>query len=394
MKKLAWYVAVVLLLAVVSPHVVAAQGGRPDLLVDDDKVQCPTATFTSIQDAINAANPGATIRVCPGVYAEQLSISKSLSIQGDSGAVLLPGTLAVNATGSSGGAIAAAILVRNAINVEISGLIVDTANNGITSCSTDLIGILFQNASGAIEHNAVRNAKLSTALNGCQSGNGIVVQTLGVSGGLFQVRITDNSVHDYQKNGITANESGTEANVVGNVVTGSGPNPAIAQNGIQIGFGGTGRIERNTVAGNIDSSCVSPSNCTANGTGILVFESDNVRVEGNSVVGNQVGIFSNGNHTTIDANGVSDSVTLVGIDLAGDNGVASANDVTSSGQAAIFLEGNDNRVLGNEFTDAPVGILISSGTVGNVHSGNSYFAVLVKVQDPLAQKMVRVGPKR
>jgi nitrous oxidase accessory protein NosD len=394
MKKLAWYVAVVLLLAVVSPRVMAAQGGRPDLLVDDDKVQCPTATFTSIQDAINAANPGATIRVCPGVYAEQLSISKSLSIQGDSGAVLLPGTVAVNATGSSGGAIAAAILVRNAINVEISGLIVDTANNGITSCSTDLIGILFQNASGAIEHNAVRNAKLSTALNGCQSGNGIVVQTLGVSGGLFQVRITDNSVHDYQKNGITANESGTEANVVGNVVTGSGPNPAIAQNGIQIGFGGTGRIERNTVAGNIDSSCVSPTNCTANGTGILVFESDNVRVEGNSVVGNQVGIFSNGNHTTIDANGVSDSVTLVGIDLAGDNGVASANDVTSSGQAATFLEGNDNRVLGNEFTDAPVGILISSGTVGNVHSGNSYFAVLVKVQDPLAQKMVRVGPKR
>ena len=394
MKKLAWYVAVALLLAVVSPRVMAAQGGRPDLLVDDDKVQCPTATFTSIQDAINAGNPGATIRVCPGVYAEQLSISKSLSIQGDSGAVLLPGTLTVNATGSSGGAIAAAILVRNAVNVEISGLIVDTANSSITSCSTDLIGILFQNASGAIEHNAVRNAKLSTALNGCQSGNGIVVQTLGVSGGLFQVRITDNSVHDYQKNGITANESGTEANVVGNVVTGSGPNPAIAQNGIQIGFGGTGRIERNTVAGNIDSSCVSPTNCTANGTGILVFESDNVRVEGNSVVGNQVGIFTNGNHTTIDANGVSDSVTLVGIDLAGDNGVASANDVTSSGQAATFLEGNDNRVLGNEFTDAPVGILISSGTVGNVHSGNSYFAVLVKVQDPLAQKMVRVGPKR
>ena len=32
----------------------------PNVLVDDDKVQCPTAQFTSIQAAINAANAGET----------------------------------------------------------------------------------------------------------------------------------------------------------------------------------------------------------------------------------------------------------------------------------------------------------------------------------------------
>src|SRR5580700_4072528 len=119
----------------VVPRVVAAQDRdhKPDLLVDDDKVQCPTATFTSIQGAINAANSGDLIRVCPGTYREQLSISKSLSIEGDNGAIVLPSNMVANTTGSSGAAIAAAILVKNAANVGVEGLIVDTTSNGIRS---------------------------------------------------------------------------------------------------------------------------------------------------------------------------------------------------------------------------------------------------------------------
>ena len=201
----------------------AAQDGhrKPDLLVDDDKVQCPTATFTSIQDAINVADEGSVIRVCPGTYPEQLFINKTLSIKGDNGAIVLPSNIVANTTGASGAAIAAAILVKNTANVEIEGLIVDTLNNGITECSPDLIGILYQNSSGSIEHNAVRNTKLSVSLNGCQSGDAIVVQSLG--GGTSKVSIDDNSVHDYQKNGITGNELGTDVTISKNVVTGLGP---------------------------------------------------------------------------------------------------------------------------------------------------------------------------
>jgi len=47
-------------------------GGNPVLaavlLVDDDKVQCPLATFTSIQAAVTVAAAGDTINVCPGNY--------------------------------------------------------------------------------------------------------------------------------------------------------------------------------------------------------------------------------------------------------------------------------------------------------------------------------------
>src|SRR6202521_853680 len=137
MRKSVLAVFLLLSASLMVPHIAATQDRdrKPDLLVDDDKVQCPAATFTSIQDAINAANPGSLIRVCPGTYREQLSINKVLSIEGDNGAIVLPNSMVANTTGSSGSPIAAAILVKDAANVEIEGLIVDTTNNGITECS-------------------------------------------------------------------------------------------------------------------------------------------------------------------------------------------------------------------------------------------------------------------
>jgi nitrous oxidase accessory protein NosD len=396
MRKPALSVFLLLSVSLAVPRMAAAQDRdrdrKPDLLVDDDKVQCPTATFTSIQDAINAAKAGNLIRVCPGTYTEQLSIDKSLSIEGDNGAIVMPGNMVANASGSSGAPIAAAILVTNAANVEIEGLIVDTLNNGITGCAPDLIGILYQNSSGSIEHNAVRNTKLSVSLNGCQSGDAIVVQTL--SGGASKVRIDDNSVHDYQKNGITGNELGTEVTITKNVVTGLGPTTGAAQNGIQIGFGAKGGITRNTVTDNVWAPCVSLTNCAFNATGILVFQSDDVRVEHNSVATNQVSIFTNGLNAKIESNTIANSLVLVGIDLAGNNGLASGNEVANSGQAGILIEGNDNTVQGNEITEAPIGILKLSGTVGNTQSGNSFFATLIPVEDPVPMHIVHVAPER
>jgi nitrous oxidase accessory protein NosD len=395
MRKYALSVLLLVSVFFAVPRMAAAtqdHDRKPDLLVDDDKVQCPAATFTSIQDAINAANAGSLIRVCPGTYREQLSITKSLSIEGDNGAILLPGGMVANTTGSSGAPIAAAILVKDATNVEIEGLIVDTANSGITECSPDLIGILYQNSSGSIEHNAVRNTKLSVSLNGCQSGDAIVVQSLG--GGTSKVSIDDNSVHDYQKNGITGNELGTEVTITKNVVTGLGPTTGAAQNGIQIGFGAKGGVSRNTVTDNVWAPCVSLTNCAFNATGILVFQSDDVRVEHNSVATNQVGIFTNGQNTKIESNSISNSLVLVGIDLASDDNLASRNDVANSGQAAILIEGNNNKVQSNEIIEAPVGILKLSGTIGNTHSGNSFFATLIPVQDPVPAHVVHVAPQR
>jgi pectin methylesterase-like acyl-CoA thioesterase len=83
------------------------------ILVDADKVSCPTATFSAIQPAIDSASPGETVRVCKGVYHEQLIISKSISVLGDPSAELIPTAMTADATGATvADQIAAAIVVK------------------------------------------------------------------------------------------------------------------------------------------------------------------------------------------------------------------------------------------------------------------------------------------
>lgn len=53
-----------------------------NLLVDDDKAQCPTAGYTLIQAAVNAAAAGNVILVCAGSYNENLNITKGATILG------------------------------------------------------------------------------------------------------------------------------------------------------------------------------------------------------------------------------------------------------------------------------------------------------------------------
>jgi hypothetical protein len=52
------------------------------LVVDKDELQCPTVDFNSIEAAVQAAAPGDTIRVCPDVYNEEVTIDKPLTIKG------------------------------------------------------------------------------------------------------------------------------------------------------------------------------------------------------------------------------------------------------------------------------------------------------------------------
>jgi len=219
---------------------------KPDIVVDDDKVQCPNAAFTSIQAAVNAANPGDVIRVCPGTYVEQVVVDKSVRLQADNGAIVMPSNMNANTTSAgSGKPLAVVVLVKDATDVNIEGFIVDGTNNGITGCAPTLIGILFQDASGTVKHNAVRHMSLAASLNGCQSGDGIdVISSPDQSS---RVTIEDNSVHDYQKNGITGNELGTSVAIQENSVTGIGPTTGAAQNGIQVGFGAQGSVQENSV---------------------------------------------------------------------------------------------------------------------------------------------------
>jgi nitrous oxidase accessory protein NosD len=52
------------------------------LIVDDDKAQCPQATYTTIDEAMLFAMPGDTIKVCPGDYKETVVVDKSVQLRG------------------------------------------------------------------------------------------------------------------------------------------------------------------------------------------------------------------------------------------------------------------------------------------------------------------------
>jgi nitrous oxidase accessory protein NosD len=378
------FVAAILLLGQFTLTPRSAQAAHMVTVVGTKSATCPNPDFATIQAAVDAATPGTTIRICEGTYPEQVKITKAITLRGDNGAVIEPTGVAANTTGPSSGApIAAVVLVEGATDVDISDLIVDGTTNGITGCAPTFVGIFYENASGDVERVAVRNVKLSASLDGCQSGDAILVDS--GSGQMSVVDVEDSSIHDYQKNGITANDSGTKVEIVHNVVTGLGATTGAAQNGIQVGFGAGGHITRNTVSDNVFSPCVSVSVCAATGEGILIFQSDNVTVERNTVDVSQVGIGVNGNHAHVFDNRVSGTLVGDGIDLLGSDSDARENRIVNSARAGVFIAGNDNDVDQNQINEADFGVLKVTGSTGNVIADNEIFNTSVKVQDPSAK---------
>ena len=365
-------------IAAVMPYVASA--ANQPVIVGTKSASC-AAQYPTIQAGVDAASPGGAVRICAGIYKEQVTITKPVTLHGENAVVIEPSNVTANATGTaSGQPIAAIVLVENTTDVDIDNVIVDGANNGILGCSPDLVGIFYQNASGEVNHAAVRNAILSPSLNGCQSGDAILIQSGG--GEMSIVNVENSSVHDYQKNGITANESGTQVQIDHNVITGIGPTTGATQNGIQIGFGAAGSVTRNTVANNVWSPCTSLQSCDNTAIGILVFQSDNVAVQRNKEGVAQVGIAINGNHAQVEHNQVFDSMVADGVDLIGSDNDARDNTITHSDRAAIFIAGNDNVVQQNTIDEAPFGVLKVSGSVGNVIANNTSFNTAVTVQDP------------
>src|SRR5271170_5549652 len=356
------------------------------LVVGPNKTACPAAAFSQIQAAINAANPGDHIRVCAGTYPEQLSITKPLEIDAENGAILQPGPIVQNTTSLfDASPIAAAILISDTADVSISGFIVDGSNSGISQCAPDLIGVMFRNASGVIANSAIRKFSLSAALAGCQSGTGIFVQS--GAGQTSSVTIENCTIHDFQKNGITGNEIGTTVFIQRNVVTGVGPTPAIAQNGIQIGFGAKGAIRHNIVTNNLYSLCTEVATCQAAATDILVTQSDGIEVSGNKAGLSQVPIFVDGNHARVCDNETFAASVFDGIRVQGNSAEITGNRLFNGAESAIFLMGNNNFVQQNEIGDSSIGILEASGSTANLIAGNRFFATPIRVQDPAARKL-------
>jgi Right handed beta helix region len=359
----------------------------------------PGTHYTTINAAVTAAPAtGSTIRVCPGTYPEQVTINKSLTLLGiasgtsDAAVVVAPTTgLVQNGLDIFSQPVAAQIFVQNAA-VTISHITVDGANDGITDCSLDPIGIYYQNASGTITSNAVRNVLLPPGLQGCQTGLAINVES---NIGAPSVTISSNSVRNYDKNGITASgpdngNPGPNVTVTGNTIIGLGATTVTAQNGIQIGYGATGTVSSNNV---VDDIYINPPNCGTNplcygASGILIFGSAGITVSSNTVESTQFGIVpvteaagKTANGTVVKSNHVGGTQNYDAIDLCSDGNTAQSNIIYGSSQDGIHTDdtcppstGSSNTVTGNMINEACAGILLGSGT-GNTTAPNSFLNV-------------------
>ncbi len=165
------------LFAVLGILLTAPGAWAATLAVDDDRGDCTTAAYTSIQDAIDDAAPGDTIAVCPGRYAEGngnanqngLTIGKSLTIKG-AGADLVTisprryagndGVIADDPQDirrPSGNIVTAVGTPALPVSVDISGVTID--GNGVAAKA----GIVFIDAQGSLRRSRVTDIVTSEA---------------------------------------------------------------------------------------------------------------------------------------------------------------------------------------------------------------------------------------
>jgi len=185
-----------------------------------------------------------------------------------------------------------------------------------------------------------------TPLNGTQHGVGIYF----AFGSSATGSITLNTLSNYQKGGIVVNGTGSSASIVGNRVIGQGPVGYIAQNGIQVGYGARAVVLGNTVTGNAYSGL----NDASSGGIILVggpwYGGDfttGVLVSGNTVTGNDVGIWLSNLNADASAAATPTRDTVLGNTVTNGAVTNTTGNTTTGYQAGIADQGDGDWIVAN-----------------------------------------------
>jgi large repetitive protein len=289
--------------------------------VDNDKVQCPNAEFTNIQEAVENASPWDTIVVCPGVYEESstpvnselnpvlatgetngLTIKKPLKIigAGASEVTIKPKSTVATLGGASGtlrdgGGNVITVSRQSLGSTEYDEEYVDISGVTIESGSTEAeAGVAFFNSSGRIADSEIKSIKAS-------NGNGWgVVETdsqigTGIGSPERQVTIENSTIKGYGAGGVLFDGSkgkadGTVTNterslmnqvgyVFGSTIEGAGGSSTVPQTGIAYRSGARGEVTGSAVVNNQTGSGSGSS------YGILAADAGALTVKGSTITG-------------------------------------------------------------------------------------------------------------
>lgn len=363
---------IVFLLALSTMAAIAAP-----IVVDANATPCvaTTAHYTTIQAAVNAAPAAAVIQVCPGVYPEQVSIGKSLTLKGvlknnQAGAVIaIPASGGVPNGGPSTFPVVAQVDIA-AQNVTLNSLTID-GTGGIpnSNCSVPiLVGVAFEaGSSGRVTRSAVRNQAVTNGPGGSNGYCGDAILVFSGAAGL--ITIDSNSIRGFGGNGIAADSPvAVKTNFVDQGLT--------SANLLQQGTG-IFTSEASTITANIVSHVAFGIACGINSTGVTTVSNNQIAADGFGVdvyFGSGVTVLNN----TISGGLQSPGLTggNVGVSTSGSTGdTVKGNKIT--GFYYGVLAGTSQTVTLNTITDAEVGVL---GVAGNTVSGNHFYDVTTLLQ--------------
>lgn len=323
----------------------------------------------SIQTAINAAAPGATVTIAPGTYVQEAQIvGKDLTLQGSGetntiiSSPLLPTPL-TNFFTSFGNPYHPILMAENATTINIQDLTVDGNLQGGGGVNYMFVGIGYHNAGGTVSNAFVTNVADSAPPGGDQSGHSIFASV--DDGNPYHLNVGNCHVTNFQKSGINLRGPTLTFTVNNNVVEGAVPPGNAAPNGIEVLRSATGTITNNTVS-NVQTTTVGTDS-----SGILLFGAGSgIVISGNSVTNSGVCIADVGGGNVIIKNNTCSNASDVGIftqDVVGQVTIQN-NTVQNSANQNIFLSSSTNQPFlleNNTLIGSQTGLLVQgSGSAG------------------------------
>lgn len=258
------------------------------------------------------------------------------------------------------------------IGVYISG--VDATIDSADISGANYFGVLVNGDSGTPSA-SITNSNIhdigESPLNGTQHGVAIYFRSFFLTGSASGT-VSNNTLTNYQKGGIVANGQGVNVAITDNIVTGQTAVDYIAQNGIQVGYGASASVMRNTVTGNAYSG----TNNASSG-GILVVGGGgygtcpdgnacpytvNTRIIQNKLNGNDVGVYLsnldgsfNAPSSATNIKVVNNTISNIGVTNVSGCGYASKY------QAGVSDVGNNDKIITNSISGAGYVNLNSGG---------------------------------